>query len=207
MNNPPQWLLWAREIQALAQTGLEYAENQYQVDRNRRLTEISAEIVIKHSTLPDTEILNFYFDQKGYATPKVDVRAAVFREEKILLVEEARDGGWCMPGGWADVGDEPSQAAERETWEEAGLEVKAVKLIGVYDANRTAELILSHAYKLVFLCEILSGEPRGSFETSNVRFFAIDEIPQQFSGQRTSMRHILDAFDAYHHPETQTIFD
>ncbi len=158
--NPPRWLEWAREIQALSQTGYHYAENEYQRQRNRRLSEIAAEIISEHTRLAFTPLSQIFQAQIGYATPRVDVRGAVFQEGKLLLVRERQDGGWTMPGGWADVGDVPSEAAEREVWEEAGFRVKARKLVGVYDANRLEPLELFHAFKLVFLCELIEGAPR-----------------------------------------------
>jgi ADP-ribose pyrophosphatase YjhB (NUDIX family) len=202
----PRWLEWAREIQATAQTGLHFAENNYQRQRFQRLLEISAEIIAEHSNLDQVELVNLFEDQIGYATPRVDVRGAVFLDRDLLLVREIADGGWTMPGGWADVGDIPSAAVEREVLEEAGFEVKACKVIGIYDANRTGPLEVFHAFKIVFLCDILGGEPRPSDETSEVAFFSQSEIPQILSGERTRPRHIQDAFTALE-GDLPTIFD
>jgi hypothetical protein len=146
----PRWLEWAREIQALAQTGYHYAENEYQRQRNQRLQEIAAEIIASHSSIEYEALRDAFQEQVGYATPRVDVRGAVFQQGKLLLVRERMDNGWTLPGGWADVGDVPSEAAEREVWEEAGFEVKARCLVGVYDANRVRPLELKpvRAWKL-----------------------------------------------------------
>jgi ADP-ribose pyrophosphatase YjhB (NUDIX family) len=203
----PRWLEWAREIQALAQTGHHYAENEYQQDRYQRLSEIAAEIVSTHSELAYEPLRGVFNAQIGYATPRVDVRGAVFRDGRLLLVRERQDGGWTMPGGWADIGDTPSQSAEREVLEETGFRVMANRVIGVYDANRIGPLELFHAYKIVFLCDILSGEAQTSRETSEVGFFALDEIPETLSGERTRRRHILDAFQAFRDAGCPTIFD
>jgi len=203
----PRWLIWAREIQALSQTGFHYAENEYQRQRYQRLFEIAAEIISEHTDLETSSLVKTFKSQIGYATPRVDVRGAVFRDGKLLLVRERLDGGWTMPGGWADVGDLPSAAVEREVWEEAGFRVKARKVVGVYDANRADPLELFHAFKIVFLCEILSGEARPSNETSEVTFFGWDEIPGVFSGERTKLRHIQDAFAAYQDMTCPTVFD
>ncbi len=204
---PPQWLIWAREIQALAQTGNHFAVNDYQRERYQRLEEISAEIINACSDLEFEPLKNAFHEQIGYATPRVDVRGAVFQEGKLLMVRERSDGGWTMPGGWADVGDVPSQAAEREVWEEAGFRVKATKLVGVYDANRLGPLTVFHAFKLVFLCELLEGEATPSNETSEVAFFGPDELPLQLSGERTGLRHIEDAFRALRDPDAPAVFD
>lgn len=203
----PRWLEWAQEIQALSQTGLYYAENEYQRDRYRRLIRIAAEIVAENGGVPYPLVLDAYSRQVGYATPRVDVRGAVFQKDELLLVREIQDGGWTMPGGWADVGDIPSQAVEREVWEEAGYRVKARRVIGVYDANRTGPLEIFHAFKVVFLCDIIEGAPTPSSETSEVAFFGRDALPGVLSGERTKPHHILDAFNILDHPDLPTIFD
>ena len=203
----PRWLDWAREIQALSQSGGHYAVNDYDRQRYERLAEIAIEIIQEHSVLKQEDLTALFTQQKGYATPKVDVRGAVFSDGKLLMVRESMDGGWTLPGGWADVGDVPSQAAEREVWEEAGFRVRAKRVIGVYDANRSGPLELFHAFKIVFLCDLLGGMPTPSFETSEVAFFACHEIPTQLSGERTRPRHILDAFAALDDPARPTVFD
>jgi ADP-ribose pyrophosphatase YjhB (NUDIX family) len=205
--NLPRWLDWAREIQALAQTGSHYAENEYQLQRYRRLMEIAAEIVSEHSNLEYSSVLKTFVAPIGYTTPRVDVRGVVFQEGKLLLVRERIDGGWTLPGGWADVGDVPSKSAEREVWEEAGFLVNASKVIGVYDANRVGDLELFHAFKIVFLCVLIDGKARPSLETSEVRFFGRDEIPEALSGERTKIRQIQDAFASLRDPACPTVFD
>ena len=202
----PKWMAWAREIQAISQTGLHYAENDFQIQRNTRLQEISAEIVSSYSDLEYSDLVNIFNQQIGYATPRIDVRGAVFRSNALLLVRERLDGGWTMPGGWVDVGDTPSGAVEREVYEESGFKVKARKVIGVYDANRTGPLEVFHAFKIVFLCDILSGEARTSDETSEVGFFSDGDLPSTLSGERTRPRHLEDAFIALSN-ELPTFFD
>lgn len=206
-SNPPKWLEWAREIQAIAQTGDHYADNHYQHERYQRLLEIAAEMVNENGKVQYAPVLDAFREPRGYATPRIDVRGAVFQDGRLLLVREVSDGGWCLPGGWADVGDVPSEAAEREVWEEAGFKVKARKVIGIYDANRTGPLELFHAFKVVFLCDLISGTAAPSIETSEVSFFSEQEIPQILSPNRTSPRLIADAFAAYKDPARQTQFD
>jgi ADP-ribose pyrophosphatase YjhB (NUDIX family) len=203
----PRWLQWAREIQALAQTGYHYAENDYQRDRYHRLLEIAAEIVSEHSNLEYPSVRDAFQTAIGYATPRIDVRGAVFQDGKLLLVRERIDGGWTLPGGWADVGDVPSNAAEREVWEEAGFQVKANKVIGVYDANRIGRLELFHAFKIVFQCDLIDGEARSSLETSEVAFYGREELPPVLSKERTKLRHIQDAFASFDDHDCQTVFD
>ena len=210
-NNPnelmiPKWLEWAREIQAIAQTGLHYAENDYQVQRYSRLNEISAEIISSHVDMENSELIKIFNQQVGYATPRIDVRGAVFQAGKLLMVRERLDGGWTMPGGWVDVGDTPSGAVEREVYEESGFEVKSRKVIGLYDANRSNPLEIFHAFKIVFLCDILTGEARTSDETSEVEFYSKSELPNILSGERTRPRHLEDAFTALSR-ELPTYFD
>jgi ADP-ribose pyrophosphatase YjhB (NUDIX family) len=198
---------WAREIQALAQTGYHYANDDYQRERCQRLMAIAAEMISSSTGLEMAPIVKAFHRQVGYATPKIDVRAAVFRDGRLLMVRERMDGGWTMPGGWADVNDIPSQAAERETWEEAGFRVKARKVIGVYDANRMDPMEFFHAFKIVFLCDLIGGEARPSGETSEVAFFELQHMPSELSGERTKLRHITDAFTHMAKPNSPTFFD
>ena len=203
-----RWLHWAREIQALAKTGLHYARNEFEEERAERLIEIAVEIIADHSNLTMDQLQLAFELQPGYVTPKVDVRGAVFNQGELLMVREVMDGGWTLPGGWADVGEAPALATEREVLEEAGLEVQAIRLVGVYDANRVpGSLDLFHAYKLIFLCELLGGDMTTSHETSQAGFFARDEIPQPLSGFRTTERHLDDVFRAYDDRDASTVFD
>jgi ADP-ribose pyrophosphatase YjhB (NUDIX family) len=202
-----QILEWAREIQALAQTGHHYAQDEYQRDRSRRLMEIAAEMMAARTDVDASLLIKAFHGQIGYATPKIDVRAAVFQNGRLLLVRERADGGWTMPGGWVDVGDIPSGAAEREAWEESGFRVKTRRLVGVYDANRARPLEVFHAFKIIFLCDIVAGSAKPSIETSEVRFFGPEEIPDAFSGERTTSRHVRDAFALLKNPELPVVFD
>lgn len=205
--DPPRWLAWAREIQALGQIVRTYARNEYDRLNAQRLTEIAAEIVGEHSGLPAADLGERFEAQIGYPTPKIDVRGAVVRDGRILLVQEAADGCWCLPGGWADVGEYPSRMIEREVEEESGLVVRAVKVVGVYDANRVGRpLEMFHAYKVIALCEELGGAPRPSHETLAVDFFAFDRLPP-LSRHRTNERHLADVRAHLDDPGRAVAFD
>lgn len=205
--NLPRWLAWAREIQALGQTGLAFASNQYETQRYQRLVEIAAEIVRDHTGLAEDRVLEDFGLQAGYATPKVDVRGAVVRDSEILLVQERVDGRWCMPGGWADVGDLPSEMVVREVWEESGYRVVPCKVVGVFDANRSGRpLELYHAYKVIFLCQITGGQARPSNETLDVRFFPFDRLPP-LSSNRTHERHLDEVLAHLRDPQRPAAFD
>ena len=205
----PRWLDWARTIQAEAQTGLHYAKDPHQQEHFRHLLAVAEEMLQTQGGLDAATAHALVTRPEGYATPRVDVRAAAFDDQRrILMVRDAGDGGWCLPGGWADVGDTPSRAAERETLEEAGFQVKARRLIGVYDANRVpGKMHLYHAFKVVFLCDLLGGEARGSFETSEVAFFAFEDLPDNLSPYRTPRRVLEDAFAAYRADHWEAVFD
>jgi ADP-ribose pyrophosphatase YjhB (NUDIX family) len=206
-NKIPQWLNWAREIQQLSQTGLAFAVTDYEKLRYKRLTEITAEIVAYHTSLEKEAVEKVLMMQPGYATPKIDVRAAVIKDDKILLVQEISDERWAMPGGWADVGDIPSEVAVRETKEESGYDVKPTKVIGVYDANRMGgQLEFFHAFKIVFLCELIGGEAATSDETQDVSFFNFDDLPP-LSLNRTNDKHIKEIFAHLKNLQRSTFFD
>lgn len=188
----PRWLAWAREIQAIAQTGLTFASGEYDLLRYKRLMELAAEITAEHVEAERDPILENFMAQPGYATPKIDVRGAIVKDGRILLVQEKSDGNWCMPGGWADIDEYPSAMVAREVLEESGLIVRPTKIVGVFDANRVGRpLAFFHAYKVIFLCDGLGGEPRGADETLDAQYFAFDNIPA-LSGTRSELRHFVE---------------
>lgn len=178
---PPESRLWAlaRRLQATSQTGLEYNQNEYDRERYELVGKIAAELMAMQCDTPIEKFQQLFGEQSGYATPKVDVRAAAFRDGKILMVREAMDGLWTVPGGWADVNDSPREAAEREVWEESGFRVKTTKLAAVYDRAKHPHdpPLPFHVYKMFFICEIVGGEAKPSRETPEVGFFALDALP------------------------------
>ena len=202
-----KWLNIAREIQQLAQTGSAFAVTSYEKDRYKRLTEITAEIIEQHTILEKESVNKVLMEHPGYATPKIDVRAAVIKDYKILLVQESTDNCWAMPGGWADVGDIPSEVAIRECKEESGYDVKPIKVIGVFDANRVGgRLEFFHAFKIIFLCELIGGKAATSNETLDVRFFNFNELPL-LSLNRTNEKHLDEIKLHLKNPDRKTYFD
>ena len=179
MSQEPKWVGWARELQAIAQTGLHFSESEYDRERYRRILALSIEIFANYSGETPVLIRQLFENQTGYATPKVDVRGVVFREDKLLLVQERSDGLWTLPGGWADVNDSPSDAVEREIVEESGFQAKAERMLAVFDRARHGHEppFPFHVYKLFILCRLEGGEARTAMETIGVEFFGEDEIP------------------------------
>lgn len=202
----PKWIEWAREIFSLSQSGITYSGNQYDIERYKRLQEITAEIIESQSEISRESVLDSFSMQAGYITPKIDVRGAVIRDGKILLVQERADGMWAMPGGWADLGDRPSSMVEREVWEESGFRVKADKVVAVIDANRVEPMEFYHAYKIIFLCKLLDGEPRTSYETLAVDFFDPAHLPP-LSFYRTNESMLQEVFAHVNDPDRPTAFD
>lgn len=179
MDEEPKWLTWARELQAMAQTGLAFSHDPYDLERYQRLRALAVEMLAAGSGTPPARIAALFEQDLGYPTPKVDVRGAVIREGQILLVREVGDGLWTLPGGWADVNQTAAQCVEREILEESGFQARAVKLAGVWDSRRQG-VHRPHPYtiyKLFFVCELTGGTARASMETSEVKFFAPQSLP------------------------------
>ena len=201
-----QWIDWAREIFSLSQAGLTFSQNEFDLGRYKRLQEITAEMIASQSEITKENALQSFSMQAGYITPKVDVRGAVVKEGKILLIQERADNKWAMPGGWADLGDSPASVAEREVWEESGFRVKAEKVVAVIDANRIEPFEFYHAYKLIFLCTLLDGEPQTSIETLAVDFFDPDDLPP-LSSYRTNEDMIREVYAHLQDSTRPTAFD
>lgn len=201
-NNMPDWIALSRELKSIAEAGLRFSDGPYDLERYRRLHEISSMVI--SAAVPD-----FKWPQEfGYATPKVDVRAAVINEEgNILLVQEAGSGLWTLPGGWADLNLSPSQNAVKETLEESGLEVEAVKLIACWDKDMQGHPRQpEHIYKLVFLCRQTGGELTTSLETTGAGFFSAMDLPPLCPYR--AARHYLDlAWSHARNPSLPTSFD
>jgi ADP-ribose pyrophosphatase YjhB (NUDIX family) len=202
-------MVWAKTLRSLARAGLTYGESPFDHDRYQKIQAIAAEIMAAGADTEMHAALELFAQERGYETPKVDVRGVVFNEGRVLLVRELLDGGrWTLPGGWADVNDRPSEAVEREVWEESGYRVRAAKLLAVYDrrlhGHRPPHLY--GIYKLFFRCQLLGGAPKRSIETDGARFFAADAIPD-LSLSRTTPEEIARFFEHTRHPDWPTDFD
>ena len=197
---------WAKRIAALAKTGLHYAQSHYDEERYQRLLDLAAEMLADASESDIARVKLTLAADDGYITPKMDVRGAVFRDGKILLVREAADGRWALPGGWADVGDAPSEAVEREIREESGYVAKAVKLLALEDRKRRHPPSLNAVYKAAFLCELVGGEARTSAETTAVGWYGEDELPP-LSESRVTRGQIERWFRHWRQRDLPTEFD
>lgn len=202
-----KWLEWTRRLQAIAQNGLTYAKDPYDIERYTQLREMAAEIACEHSGVGAKQLMDLFSGEHGYATPKVDLRGVVFRDDRILLVRERSDGLWTLPGGWADVGESPAEGVVKEIREESGYETRAVKLLAVYDRDRHGHPTLFHSiYKLFIRCEITGGAPARSIETDGIAFFAEDRIPE-LSLTRVVPSQIARMFEHLRDPNLPADFD
>jgi ADP-ribose pyrophosphatase YjhB (NUDIX family) len=208
MSQEPPWLTIAREVRALAQTGLAFNADGFDHQRYQRLQELAAQLMAQGSSAEYQSILHLLRQEKGYATPKVDVRGAAFVDQRVLMVREISDGKWTLPGGWADVNQSAGECVVREIAEESGFEAKALKLAAVYDYQRSGHppRNLDSIYKMFFICEITGGEARASDETSEVAFFARHELPPLSLG-RTTAAQIERMFHHAEHMALATDFD
>jgi ADP-ribose pyrophosphatase YjhB (NUDIX family) len=203
----PAWLAIGRELKAIAQIGLTFNRDPYDRERYERIRELAAAVIAAGSGHDAYSLLETFRLETGYATPKVDVRAAAFDAGRVLLVREVSDGAWTLPGGWADVNESPSVSAVREVAEESGYEARALKLAAVYDfRKRNRPHHLDSIYKLFFICEITGGSARPSIETSEVGFFARHELPNLSVG-RTTAAQIDRMFSHAEEPGLPTDFD
>jgi ADP-ribose pyrophosphatase YjhB (NUDIX family) len=202
-----EWLGWIKRLQAIAQDGLTYSRDDYDLGRYEQLRELAAEMLAAHSTNTLEEARDLLVLETGPATPKVDVRAAVFDDDRLLLVKEPGEAGWSVPGGWADVGESPSETATRETLEESGYSVRPVRLLAAYDRDRHGHPPMAyHVYKLVYLCELLAEERLTEVDADDTGFFGAQEIPD-LSVTRITRAQISRLFEQHRDPSIPTDFD
>jgi ADP-ribose pyrophosphatase YjhB (NUDIX family) len=203
----PKWLQWAKLLQSLAQNGLTYAHDPYDRDRYTRIQQVAAEIMSTYSGADFTQVLDLFERERGYATPKVDVRAAVFRQNQILLVLEREDGRWSLPGGWADVGESPSKVAEREIMEESGYTTRTTKLLAIYDRDRNGHPPLPfHVYKVFLQCNLLDETPQPHADCADAAFFPEDKLPP-LSLTRVTEAEVARMFAHLHDPRLPADFN
>ena len=206
MEERPQWLEWAMELQALAQAGLEYGRDKYDLERYERIREIAAEMMSEGSGLPLERVKDLFCNEKGYQTPKLETRAAIFQGETILLVQET-DGRWSLPGGWVDAGLSVKENTIKEVREEAGLTVTADRIIAVQDREKHNLPVYAHKICKVFvLCTLLGGDFTPNLETTASGWFPLDALPP-LAEEKNTRDQVAMCFDAYHDPRWVTMFD
>lgn len=206
MDDRPQWLKWAVELQALAQAGLFYGRDKYDRERYQRIRDIAAEMMARETRLPLERVKDLFCGETGYQTPKLDTRAAVFKEDRILLVRES-DGRWSLPGGWVDAGLSVKENAEKEVLEEAGLTVAARRIIAVQDRDKHNLPVYAYKVCKVFVeCEYLSGEFAPNLETIASGYFGMDELPE-LATEKNNEEQVRMCFGARGAEHWETVFD
>lgn len=202
-----KWLEWVTEMQSIAQSGLTFCENQYDRDRYQRLRDLSVEIMHEYTGLDHQKLTNLFASEEGYQTPKVDIRSAVFKDDKILMAREKIDGRWSLPGGWADVNTTVSESAARECLEEAGAAVRPRRIIAIHTANRQNNFVYPFTiYKIFVECELIDWKFIENTETYGSGFFGIDELPE-LSTERNTLKQISMCFEAKKHGKYEALFD
>ncbi|OUO71449.1 NUDIX hydrolase N-terminal domain-containing protein [Thomasclavelia spiroformis] len=202
-----KWLKWAIEIQSLSQIGLTYTKDVYDRERYQRLREISAEMLAKKTELSIEKVKDLFCNETGYQTPKIDTRAVIFRDNKILLVHE-NNGTWSLPGGWCDVLESIKSNTEKEVREETGLNVRAVKIISIQDRNKHNKPVYAYGVcKIFVLCEVINGKFVENIETTEIRYFSLQDLPHNLAEEKTNKEQIEMCFKAYLNENWQTQFD
>lgn len=202
-----KWLSWAIEIQSLAQAGLAYTKNVYDIERYERLRELAAEMISEKSDIPIEKVKGLFCNETGYQTPKLDTRAAVFKDGKILLVHE-NNGTWALPGGWCDVLESVKSNTEKEVREETGLEACAARLIAVQDRNKHNVPVYAYGVcKIFVLCTLAGGEFKENIETTEIGWFSLADLPQNLAEEKTTRKQIEMCFHANENDRWQVLFD
>jgi ADP-ribose pyrophosphatase YjhB (NUDIX family) len=202
-----KWLEWASRMQSIAQAGLTFGENPYDLDRYQEIRTISVEILQEYTGISNERIRDLFASGTGYETPKVDVRASVFKDDRILMVREKIDGAWSLPGGWADVNSSVSESAVRECLEEAGARVKPKRVIIIHQADKHYDFPYPYTiYKIFVECELIENRFSPNTETLAADFFAIDSLPP-LSHERNTREQVELCFEAKNHELFETVFD
>ncbi len=201
-----KWLKLAIEIQSLAQNGLTYANNVYDIERYERLRDISAEMLNMKTDLSIDKIKDLFCNETGYQTPKLDTRAVIFKDNKILLVHE-NNGTWSLPGGWVDVLESVKSNTIKEVKEETGLNVLAKKIIAIQDRNKHNKPIYAYGVcKIFVLCDIIDGKFEKNIETTEIDYFSIDNLPL-LAEEKNNKEQIAMCFKAVEDENWQVEFD
>ena len=196
MNEQEQWLNWAVELQALAQAGMYYTKVEFERERYERIREISAEMLSLKTDIPVDKVKELFCAGSGYQTPKLDNRAVIFNDDKILLVQES-DGRWALPGGWQDVNLSVKENTVKEVREEAGLEAVAERIIAVQDRDKNnPPPIAVKIVKIFVLCKAIGGSFQPNSETLDSGYFGLDDLPV-LSTSKTTEAQIKMCFEAY----------
>ena len=205
-NKGEKWLQWAVELQSLAQAGLFYGKDSYDLERYERIREISAEMISYRSELPLETVKDLFCADIGYQTPKLDTRAAIFKDGKILLVHEA-NGTWALPGGWVDVNVSVEENAVKEVKEEAGLDIRVVRVIAVQDREKHNLPVYAYKVCIIFLqCEVLGGEFVPNIETTGFDYFGMDELPR-LAEEKNNREQIEMCFRAMDSETWEALYD
>ena len=207
MKDREQWLKWAMELQSLSQAGLNYAKDVFDMERYTRIREISAEIMAHKGDIPVEKVKNLFCNEVGYQTPKIDTRAAIFENNKILLIQES-NGKWALPGGWADVFLSVRVNVLKEVKEEAGIEASAEMIVALLDVTKNQRKAIPYGITKIFvLCKYVSGKFEKNIETIDSRYFGIDELPE-LATNKTTAEQIRMCFDANENRDNwKVIFD
>ena len=196
MNKNEKWLQWAVELQALAQAGLTYGKDVYDRERYERIREISAEMIAYQTDISFENVKDLFCSETGYQTPKLDTRAAIFNDGKILLVKENNEK-WSLPGGWVDVNVSVKENTVKEVKEESGLDVIAERIIAVQDrAKHNLPVYAYSVCKIFVLCSLVGGQFEENIETLGYEYFAEDELPE-LATEKNNTEQIKMCFEAY----------
>jgi ADP-ribose pyrophosphatase YjhB (NUDIX family) len=200
-----KWLDWARQLQAMAQSGLAYCDNKYDIERYQQMRDLSVEIMEHYTEAGEDKIRDLFCGETGYQTPKVDVRGAVFKEDAVLLILESQDGRWSLPGGWADVGLSLKENVQKEMREEAGLDVEPTRLVGIFDWLKSKKAAPFAIYKAFMLCDSKGGAFEQNIETEASGFFKLDELPPL--SHRVTRETLELCYQALKDPNWQPVVD
>ncbi|MEG0774764.1 NUDIX hydrolase [Clostridium sp.] len=202
-----KWVYWAKELQSIAQAGLTYSKDKYDIDRFQQIRDLSVEILNEYTEVSSEKIRDLFCNETGYQTPKVDIRGAIFKDKKILLVKESIDGCWSLPGGWAEVNLSVKENIVKEAKEEAGANVIPKKIIAILDKNKNNELPGVYGiYKIFVLCKLIDESFEKNTETEESGFFSLDNLPPLSVGRNT-MTQLEMCFKAEEEENFITIFD